>query len=228
MKEELKQMHKNGVLTQKEFTQSLQLKEIAFPDGIPPCGVDALRFTLCYSDVCKHFIEFSPDNCEINRRFLNKIWNATRFTLTNCDAFSIDSNTNAIIKLNELSAMDKWILNCLAKTVIETKNSLNSLNVGCASLWKTFFYENLCDVYVEAAKYNFQNNFTIESRTQCEVLKTCLAIGLRNMAVFTPFLSNELLNYLPNQMEFQVSFFRILGMSFAFSFFFLLYSPKNG
>ncbi|XP_031639875.1 valine--tRNA ligase [Contarinia nasturtii] len=203
LKEDLRKMYNNGTLTQNELNRSLRLKEAAFPKGIPSCGVDALRLTLCNSDVREHFIKFDPKNCEKNYRFLNKIWNVTKFTLLNCTTFSMDSTLNPIIGFDELSLMDKWILSRLSKTIVETSTELNSLNAGCASLWKTFFYENLCDVYVEAAKYNFHNNLAIESQAQCEVLKTCLAIGLRYMGIFTPFISNELLAYLPNQMEFK-------------------------
>lgn len=207
MKDDLKKMHKIGILTQKELNKSLQAKEASFPKGIPFCGVDALRFTLCFSDIREHFIKFDANDCEKTHRFLNKIWNATKFTLTNCDGFSVNSTSNVNINVNTLSSMDKWILNRLARTITETSNSLDALNAGCATLWKEFFYENFCDVYIEAAKYSFQNDLITESQTQCEVLKTCLAVGLRYMGIFTPFLSNELLTYLPNQMEFKVVVF---------------------
>lgn len=205
----MKHLHKDGILSNKELTQSLQAKELFYPKGIPFCGVDALRFALCYSDVREHFIKFDPNDCEKMHRFLNKIWNATKFTLTNCGTFSVDATTEPVLRREWLSSMDKWILSRLAKTITETTTSLNSLNVGCASLWKTFFYENLCDVYIEAAKYNFQNHLIEESQTQCDVLKACLTIGLRHIGIFTPFLSNELLTYLPHQMEFQVHILRL-------------------
>lgn len=207
MKDDLKKLHDEGILSHTELTKSLQTKQESLPNGIPFCGVDALRFTLCSSDIRQHFIKFNPNECEKNHRFLNKIWNATKFTLANCNAFTINPSSNPMIRRDQLSSMDKWILSRLANTLIETSKSLNSMDIGCASLWKSFFYENLCDVYVEAAKYNFQNNIVAESQTQCEVLKTCLTVGLRHMGIFTPFLSNELLNYLPHQMEFEVFFF---------------------
>lgn len=204
LKDDLKKLHSDGILTHKELIQSMQTKEISFPEGIPYCGVDALRFTLCYSDVREHFVKFDSNDCERMHRFLNKIWNATKFTLTNCSTFSVDATSIPLINRNELSFMDKWILSRLAKTILETSKCLDNLNVSCACLWKTFFYDNLCDVYVEAAKHNFQNNNIKEAQAQCEILKTCSTIGLRHMGVFTPFISNELLSYLPNQMEFQV------------------------
>lgn len=197
-------MYREGVLSQKDLTQSLQTKQQSYPRGIELCGVDALRFTLCFSNVCEHKINFNAIDCESTHRFLNKIWNAAKFTLSNCTAFSMDASALPQIQPDHLSLMDKWILSRLSKTIIETSNSLDSLNVGCTSLWQTFFYENLCDVYVEAAKYAFQNRIEMQAKIQCEVLKLCLTMGLRYMGIFTPFISNELLTYFPNQMEFQV------------------------
>ena len=193
----------------------MHTKEQSYPRGIQYCGVDALRFTLCYSNVCEHKINFNTADCEKAHRFLNKIWNATKFTLSNCIAFSVNVSSIPKIQTDHLSKMDKWILSRLSKTIMETSNSLDSLNVGCASLWQTFFYENLCDVYIEAAKYHFQNHLEMESKVQCEVLKICLTMGLRYMGIFTPFLSNELLTYLPHQMEFQVNFSIFLYLLFS-------------
>lgn len=205
LKDDLKKLHKDGILTQKELIKSMQTKEASYKNGIPFCGVDALRFTLCSTDVREHFVKFNPNDCEKVHRFLNKIWNATKFTLTNCDTFLVDANSNPSINQNDLSYLDKWILSRLAKTIVETSTSLDNLNIGCADLWKTFFYENLCDVYIEAAKYNFQNRCTDKAKAQCDVLKTCLTLGLRHMGIFTPFISNDLLTFLPHQMEFQVN-----------------------
>lgn len=220
MKDDLKQLHREGILSQKDLTESLRAKEQSYPHGIQHCGVDALRFSLCYSNVCEHKINFNPIDCEKTHRFLNKIWNATKFMLSNCEALSVDAGQPPKIQPDhQLSVMDKWILSRLSRTIIETTKSLDSLNVGCASLWQNFFYENLCDVYVEAAKYNFQNHSEMESRMQCEVLKVCLAMGLRYMGIFTPFLSNELLNYLPHEMEFQVKLNALLLLAQMISLF---------
>lgn len=205
MKDDLKKLHKDGNISNKELTNSLHRIGSTFPEGIPECGVDALRFTLCEEDVSEHFIKFNVQSCELNRRFFNKIWNATKFALMNCKLYSVDSTTDPVIDPNSLSDLDKWLLSRLAITITETSERLNNFDVGCAELWKKFFYGNLCDVYIEASKFNFEHNRNDESKIQCEVLKTCLTIGLRHMSIFTPYLSNEILNYLPHQMTFKVS-----------------------
>lgn len=205
MKDDLKKLHKDGNISSKELTNSLHRVGSTFPKGIPECGVDALRFTLCAADVSEHFIKFHVQNCELNHRFFNKIWNATKFALMNCKLYSVNSTTNPVIDPKCLSDLDKWLLSRLSSTITETTERLNNLDVGCAELWKNFFYGNLCDVYIEASKFNFEHNRSNESKIHCEILKTCLTIGLRYMSIFTPYLSNEILNYLPHQMTFKVN-----------------------
>lgn len=141
---------------------------------------------------------------------MNKIWNAMKFTMANCDSYGVETNIAHEIDRSELSSFDLWILSRLAYTVEEMTARLNNSDVGCAYLWWQFFYDNFCDVYLETTKHNFVMNNTRESAVQCEVLKTCLAIGLRYMGLFTPFFANELLTYLPHQMAFEVQFRRLL------------------
>lgn len=202
---DLRKSHRDGILSAEELKKSINEKRLTFPNGIPQCGPDALRFTLCSKDIRDHFMKFDADQCLANKKFFNKIWNATRFTLFNCDKFSVDPNATPAFSNDSLNDFDRWILSRLGSTVTQTRYAIDNFEFHLATYaWRRFFYENLCDVYLEASKLDLWKSREPYARTHCEVLKTCLAVGLKQMGVFTPFLSNDLLKHLPLDVTFSV------------------------
>ncbi|XP_062542934.1 valine--tRNA ligase [Armigeres subalbatus] len=195
LNQELEASHRQGILSASELKKSVSTQKKMFPNGIPECGTDALRFTLCSSNMKNHFINFNVQDCHTNKLFFNKIWQATRYTLGSAEKFNPSG-----IKLNKdsLTEIDRWILSRLANTIVSFEHALEAYNFHLATAaLKTFFYSNFCDVYLETTKVLMNDQHTSVATNHCLVLQHCLSLGLYHLEVFTPFLAAELRPHLP-------------------------------
>jgi valyl-tRNA synthetase len=123
-----------------------------YPDGIPQCGTDALRFALL------SYMVQSSINLDVKRvigykEFCNKLWNIVRFALGN---FPEDFKPNPDgIKQNvaHLSLADKWILVHLNDLVANTNKHFTNYKFGdMVNGLYDFWYKELAAVYLEAIK----------------------------------------------------------------------------
>ncbi|XP_035917050.1 valine--tRNA ligase-like [Anopheles stephensi] len=197
--------HRQGILSKSELSKSIAGQRKMFPNGIPECGIDALRFTLCSSNVKNHFIHFNVQEAYTNKLFFNKIWQATRYTLACTERYDatlnrVEQTCEALRKqAHRLTLMDRWILSRLGNTVQQCREAFEGYNFHLATAaLKTFFYTNFCDVYLETTKINMKQGCatTDAALLHCAVLKYCLTVGLLQMEPFTPYLAQELLKHL--------------------------------
>lgn len=149
LRNEIRKSYENGVLSADEMNRSIQGQQKLFPKGIPECGTDALRFTLCGVDVKSHFVDFDVNICHANSKFFNKIWQATRFTIASHEQLNL--NVVDAVELNslQLTPMDRYILSRLGNAVRRIKTAMDSYNLHNATdALKRFLYGDLCDVYL--------------------------------------------------------------------------------
>lgn len=146
---EIHKSYENGVLSLNEVKKSIQGQQKLFPNGIPECGTDALRFTLCSQDIKSHFVNFDVNTCHANSRFFNKIWQATRYTITSHERFNLHVRDIVELKHVQLSDMDRYILSRLSNAILRIDNAMDSYNLHIATAaLRSFFYGDLCDVYL--------------------------------------------------------------------------------
>lgn len=110
---------RDSTLSQKEIDSSIADKTKKFPNGIPECGTDALRFTLM-AEMMKSSINLDVSRVIGYKEFCNKLWNMIKFGLGNFpEGFQPKADGVASIKA-DLSLADKWILTRLSQLIEST------------------------------------------------------------------------------------------------------------
>jgi len=130
------------------------------------------------------------------RNFVNKLWNAARFTLMNLEDFDPETE----IAGRELSLAERWIRHRLNQTTAEVTAALDEyrFNDAAQALYQ-FTWHELCDWYLELAKPDlFQSNDTIRKTTAQTVLYQTLEQVLRLMHPIMPFVCEEIWQTLPH------------------------------
>src|SRR5574344_603579 len=149
-------------------------------------GADALRFYLTTAVSSGSDLNFDEDKLSATWNFLNKLWNASRFTLLNLEGFKKEDYT-----LENLSVSDKWILTKMNQTIKKVTHNMEkfALNLAGNEIYN-FIWHDFCDNYIELSKYN-------QNATTKSVLLLVLTNILKMMSPFTPFIADEIYNMLP-------------------------------
>ncbi len=148
-------------------------------------GADSLRYYLTTSSAPGLDLKFDEDKMTSTWNFINKIWNASRFTLMNIEDIKE-------INLSDLSKEDKWILTKLQKTIKNVRKYMDKYefqNVG--TILYDFIWSDFCDSYIEFSKFNMDKESTKST------LLYVLTNILKMLHPFMPFVTEEIYQKLP-------------------------------
>jgi valyl-tRNA synthetase len=188
-----------GSLDTSDLEKAKEGLEADFPDGIPECGTDALRFALVAELGQEQDMAFDLKQAVEYRDFCDKLWLAIKFTLI---ILGPDFTPNPLPHLtgNE-SKLDLWLM---SKVWTATEaccagfegHDLSTSTTACHSFW----VNDLCNGYFGCLKPVMQGTDEEAKENSRQTLYKVVDIGLRLLHPFMPFITEELYQRLPRRV----------------------------
>lgn len=187
-----------GNLDPREVAKAAEGQRVSYPNGVPECGTDALRFAMCAYTTGGRDINLDVSRIEGYRKFCNKVYQATKFVLMRLGDDYKPPAKEAVAGSESL--VEKWILHkysAAARSVAEHLDK-RQFSEAASAVYSYWLYE-LCDVYIENSKFLILEGSPEEQISARNTLYTAVEGGIRLLAPFMPFITEELWQRIPRR-----------------------------
>jgi len=149
---------------------------------------------------------FSVDDLRIAKRFITKLWNASRFALSHLQDIDINADIG-------LMPVDRWIIERCKQTIVEARSLLEQYEIGSARhKIDEFFWKDLCDYYLEIVKerlYQPEKRGVRERQSAQHALYYCMLNVLKLYAIYVPHITEYIYQSFFRQYEKSISLHRL-------------------
>ena len=149
---------------------------------------------------------FSIDELSIAKRFITKLWNASKFSISHLQ----DINLNADV---DLKPVDRWIIETCKQTTVNARKLLDQYEIGPARHQiDDFFWKDLCDYYLEIVKerlYQPEIHGHKERQSAQYALYYCMLNILKLYAIYVPHITEYIYQEFFRQKENSISLHKL-------------------
>eukprot|EP00970_Alexandrium_tamarense_P018589 scaffold13354_cov181-Alexandrium_tamarense.AAC.2 len=193
-----------GNLPPKEVARAKKDQEADFPEGIPECGSDALRFGLLAYTVQGRDVNLDMKRVVGYRLFCNKLWNATRFALQFVSDFQPTANIlEELMGSGKMAIRDKFMISRLMACSETVNDCFANYKFGDSQMAAYSYWMNdVCDVYLELIKPVVYDKSDVNKDNRWAAQATlwvAIEAGLRILHPMMPFVTEELWQRLPGR-----------------------------
>ncbi|WP_409327728.1 valine--tRNA ligase [Staphylococcus pseudoxylosus] len=168
-------------------------------DVIDEYGADSLRYFLATGSSPGHDLRYSTEKVESVWNFINKIWNAARFSIMNIGE---DFKVEDVDLSGNLSLADKWILTRLNETIANVTDLSDKYEFGeVGRTLYNFIWDEFCDWYIEMSKIPMNSEDEAQKQVTRSVLTYVLDNTMRMLHPFMPFVTEQIWQNLPHEGE---------------------------
>lgn len=166
-------------------------------DVINEFGTDSLRLSLINGTSMGMDIAYSTDKAKESKIFINKLYNASKFVLSNTENMKVKSLGNFV-----LDEKDKWILSKLQNLIKSTTKNMDKYALGVASAnLIDFTVSTFCDWYIEVSKLDLYGDDKEKKAKTQNILLYVLTTLLKLFHPFIPFVTEKIYLELPKHEE---------------------------
>ncbi len=159
-------------------------------DMIEKYGTDAVRLALLIGSTPGNDVKISEEKIAGFRNLVNKIWNISRYIITNYELRITNYESNE----KKLTLIDRWILKKMSNLIYDVEHNLINYEFSQAGeRLRDFTWNDLADWYIEASK--FENN----DEQKAEILNLVLSDLLKLWHPFIPFITEVIWKKLGKQ-----------------------------